>query len=81
MRGKRRRSLAIIPLSGVLLLAACSGSQPASDAGARPASGRPDVSAVLYGMDLAFPDGLDENHNPYLDYIEQATGLQVIPNP
>ncbi|MBB6729628.1 extracellular solute-binding protein [Cohnella zeiphila] len=77
MQGKRRRSLLAIPLSGALLLAACSDSQPASDTGARSASGRTDVSAVLYGMDLAFPDGLDENHNPYLDFIEQATGLDV----
>lgn len=37
----------------------------------------PDVSIVINGLDMPYPEGMDENDNPYLDYIESHTGLDV----
>lgn len=33
---------------------------------------------VINSMGLSFPEGLDENDNPYLDYIEEHTGLEIM---
>lgn len=35
------------------------------------------VTIVVNSLGLTFPEGLDENHNPYLDYIEQHTNLDI----
>ncbi|SDC91024.1 putative aldouronate transport system substrate-binding protein [Paenibacillus sp. UNCCL117] len=40
-------------------------------------AGRPTVSIVLDSLGLAFPEGLHENDNPYLDYIEKGTNLRL----
>ncbi|WP_010270585.1 extracellular solute-binding protein [Paenibacillus senegalensis] len=33
---------------------------------------------VINSMGLSFPEGFDENNNPYLDYIEKHTGLEIM---
>lgn len=35
------------------------------------------ISIVINSLGATFPAGLDENSNPYLDYIEKNTGLTV----
>ncbi|WP_019423406.1 extracellular solute-binding protein [Paenibacillus sp. OSY-SE] len=35
------------------------------------------ISIVINDLSFPFPDGLDENHNPYLTYIEKQNGLNV----
>ncbi|PYI57599.1 peptide permease [Paenibacillus flagellatus] len=35
------------------------------------------ITIVALGAYYSFPDGYDENHNPYLDFIESRTGLDV----
>lgn len=36
-----------------------------------------EVSLVTNNLGLSFPQGMDENENPYLDYIEKSTGLNL----
>lgn len=35
------------------------------------------VSVVLNSLGLTFPNGLNENRNPYLDYIKERTNLDI----
>lgn len=35
------------------------------------------IHIVINGMAMVFPEGLDENNNPYLDYIREHTGLKI----
>jgi putative aldouronate transport system substrate-binding protein len=35
------------------------------------------ISIAINGQSSTFPPGLDENHNPYLDFIEKNTNLDV----
>ncbi|WP_239330648.1 extracellular solute-binding protein [Paenibacillus sp. ACRRX] len=39
--------------------------------------GQHPVSIVINSLSFTYPDGLDENHNPYLTYIEEQTGLNI----
>ena len=40
-------------------------------------SPRQTVTIVINSLGISFPEGLDENHNPYLDYIERHTDLDI----
>ncbi|MFC3343314.1 extracellular solute-binding protein [Paenibacillus abyssi] len=35
------------------------------------------ISIVVNSLGMTFPEGLDENNNPYLDYIKQNTQLDI----
>ncbi|WP_254639335.1 extracellular solute-binding protein [Cohnella sp. GbtcB17] len=81
MERMRSMSTSGIPLSllAVVLTAVCgcslrSDMQPATPVASPPPSA---LSIVIHGMDLTYPAGMNENRNPYLDYIEKNTGLDV----
>lgn len=38
---------------------------------------RAPISMVINDLGMGFPDGLDENDNPYIHYIEEKTGLDL----
>ncbi|GAB2670408.1 extracellular solute-binding protein [Paenibacillus thermoaerophilus] len=61
----------------ILLASGCTFHAPAeAEPTEKPDASR--ISIVINGLELPFPDGMDENHNPYLDYIERETGLDVV---
>ena len=35
------------------------------------------ISIAINGQSSTFPPGLDENNNPYLDYMKKNTGLDI----
>ena len=35
------------------------------------------ISIVISSLGMTFPAGMDENDNPYLNYIEERTGLEI----
>jgi putative aldouronate transport system substrate-binding protein len=37
----------------------------------------PAIRIVVNSLGMNFPEGMDENHNPYLSYIEKNIGVQV----
>ncbi|OCT12234.1 peptide permease [Paenibacillus pectinilyticus] len=41
------------------------------------AAAKPSIRIVANSLGMNFPDGMDENHNPYLDYMEKKIGVQV----
>lgn len=41
------------------------------------AASEPNIRIVANSLGMNFPAGMDENHNPYLDYIEKNIGVQV----
>ena len=41
------------------------------------AASEPTIRIVANSLGMNFPAGMDENHNPYLDYIEKNIGVQV----
>ncbi|SEB53462.1 extracellular solute-binding protein [Paenibacillus sp. GP183] len=41
------------------------------------AADAPVIRIVVNSLGLGFPEGMDENNNPYLTYIEKNTGVQV----
>lgn len=78
----RIQSWIIMKLSVVIvicLLAGCD-AYPESEAGDEIPSAfrnRPLINLVVYNSDRKFPAGMDENHNPYVDFIENATGVDI----
>ncbi|WP_438350696.1 extracellular solute-binding protein [Paenibacillus sp. FA6] len=40
-------------------------------------SDRPEISIVINNLGMTFPSGMDENDNPYLNYIENMNGLEI----
>ncbi|MCU6712670.1 extracellular solute-binding protein [Paenibacillus sp. J5C_2022] len=42
-----------------------------------PSSMESAVSFVVFDASRTFPEGLDDNHNPYLEYIERHTGVDI----
>ncbi|MDQ1914187.1 extracellular solute-binding protein [Paenibacillus sp. GD4] len=38
---------------------------------------KPVIKIVVNSLGMTFPDGMDPNSNPYLDYIENNTGVEV----
>ncbi|MFK7691774.1 extracellular solute-binding protein [Paenibacillus sp. HJGM_3] len=78
---KRRKfvlPLAVVGISCVAVVTACSFRDlwPYSKAGGASASKDP-ITIVVNSLGLGFPPGLDENNNPYLDYIENNTNTNV----
>lgn len=63
------------------LLAGCredSGANPADDAASgSQGAGWPVVRVVTNGLNAKFPEGMDINRNPYIDYIRSGTRLDV----
>lgn len=38
---------------------------------------RPEIQIVISNLGMTFPEGMDENDNRYLSYIEEQTGLDI----
>lgn len=75
MRRPIRTSAALASLAAMLLCASClSAGDPTEPDGP---SGPRAISIVINNLGLAFPEGMDENENPYLAYIEQRTNLDI----
>ena len=68
------------PLAALALCALCAGCLSASSPPVREREAITEqraVNIVINNLGLSFPEGLDENENPYLSYIESRTGLAV----
>jgi putative aldouronate transport system substrate-binding protein len=52
-----------------------SGSQPANSPGKD--NGKPVPISIVYFNDYKYPNGLDDNNNPYLDYMKKETNLDI----
>ncbi|WP_235941415.1 extracellular solute-binding protein [Paenibacillus puerhi] len=76
-----RLALVLAGLSGVGILSLYAGNQwsdmASSTANEPDSTDRPTVSIVLDSLGLAFPEGLHENDNPYLDYLENGTKVKL----
>lgn len=75
------RLIILVSAAGWILIASVSCSLlPTGKEGRRDKDGSPlpsKIRIVISSMGLTFPNGLNENNNPYLDYIEQSTNLDV----
>ncbi len=60
----------------VTLAAGCSGKEESGGAAPTRQSRIP-ISMVINDLGMPFPDGMDENDNPYVSYIEEQTGLDL----
>ncbi|WP_409342724.1 extracellular solute-binding protein [Paenibacillus sp. MBLB4367] len=81
---KRFTAVCMLPVVGAGLLAGCEmtgspgGQTPAVKFPvAKDAGKRMTINIVANSQGSTFPAGTDENHNEYLDYIEQNTNLDV----
>ncbi|AVG12127.1 lipoprotein-like protein [Paenibacillus larvae subsp. larvae DSM 25430] len=60
------------------LLSSCAGSKDTLHRGMpEKAAGKEPVSILVKSLGFTFPEGLSENQNPYLEYIEDHTNLKV----
>ncbi|TBL71464.1 extracellular solute-binding protein [Paenibacillus thalictri] len=72
------------------LLAGCGGTGTGTGAGSAPAGNAPTTDnskpkeaekpghvTMVYWNDYKYPDGLDDNNNPYLDYMKKGTNLDI----
>jgi len=73
--------MTIIKLSAVMVISLLAGCESRSavdvSAGLLSDSSRPAISMVVNNSDRKFPDGMNENNNPYLQFIEDATGVNI----
>ncbi|GIP37682.1 lipoprotein LipO [Paenibacillus sp. J31TS4] len=79
MNVRNRTAWAAVSAAAAFLSAGCLSPAPSSPSGdAGTAAGKTDtVTILINSLGLTFPNGLDENNNPYLDYIEKGAGLDV----
>jgi putative aldouronate transport system substrate-binding protein len=77
-RGRARISLTVVAACSMALLSGCTVPQlwPVSKSNQGNAKKDP-VSIVVNSLGLGFPQGLDENNNPYLAYIEAHTNTDI----
>lgn len=67
-----------ISMTALAALALQAGCESAGIGGGGPAAGaKSTVSIIINNLGMTFPSGMDENHNPYLDYIKEKTGLDI----
>jgi putative aldouronate transport system substrate-binding protein len=59
------------------LLAACSFSSIWTKDQQKPNASKDHVTFVINSLGIGFPDGLDENNNPYLQYMESNTNTDI----
>ncbi|MGG6310381.1 extracellular solute-binding protein [Paenibacillus macerans] len=77
---QQKRTVIWLPLS-VFLLVSVTGCLDFGQAGEETPSGAnqapPSISIVISNLGMTFPEGMDENDNRYLNYIEAKTGLDI----
>lgn len=79
-----RRFLLLGLMVILLSTVACSAEKEDSDAGtnAENSDVKEEIEIVINNYGRSFPNGLDENNNPYLDFIEENTDLDInVQNP
>lgn len=70
--------LIVFYCSVIGLLSSCAGHQDAlHQRMSKKAVEKEPVSILMRSLGFTFPEGLSENQNPYLEYIEEHTGLNV----
>lgn len=62
--------------AAIAAVAGCSGQERPGGLAAEPHS-RTSISMVINDLGMVFPDGYDENDNPYINYIKDRTGLDL----
>lgn len=73
-----RKKAAILVLLACCTTAGCSFLNEAKNEAIRlEAAKEPIIRIVVNSLGMNFPEGMDENHNPYLSYIEKNIGVQV----
>lgn len=70
-----KRSVSILAVTSMLLVSACSSGTKGEGAGGK--EERQAIDIVLSNAGRKFPQGMDENNNPYIDYIRKNTGLDI----
>jgi putative aldouronate transport system substrate-binding protein len=76
---KRRLIASVAAAAGAVAIAAIVWS-PFSSKGEQegiPNGEKEKISIVISGLGMSFPAGMNENKNPYLDYIEKSTNLDI----
>ncbi|MGC6585688.1 extracellular solute-binding protein, partial [Paenibacillus sp. Dod16] len=69
----------LLPVCVFLMLLAA-GCNKTDSEGEHPPENQPksaSISIVISSLGMTFPAGMDENDNPYLNYIEERTGLEI----
>jgi len=81
MRNTTKRQSVLLAAAGTAVIAAgLSVWAVLSSAGEKTGiekSQKKEISIVVTSLGTSFPPGMDENHNPYLDYIERNTNLNI----
>lgn len=79
MKWKAVIILSFLPVAVAGMLAGCESAEQGSSGGSSAAAGVREnrISVVVNNLGMTFPDGTDENNNPYLSFIEERTGLDV----
>ncbi|RTE03975.1 extracellular solute-binding protein [Paenibacillus whitsoniae] len=74
----KKKTAALMLITASTLTAGCS-SHPLglSDDTAAKTANNNGIRIVVNSLGMIFPEGMDENHNPYLSYIEKNTGVNV----
>lgn len=70
----------LLPVCVILMLLAAGCNGPGSSEEENPPENLPkgaSINIVISSLGMTFPAGMDENDNPYLNYIEERTGLEI----
>lgn len=60
------------------IIAGCSsGSSPATPGDKKEDTAKKAAISIVYWNDYKYPDGMDDNNNPYLDYIKKGANLDI----
>lgn len=81
MRNKTKRQRVLLAVTGTIVIAAglsvwavlSSADENANTENTQ----KKEISIVVTSLGTSFPSGMDENRNPYLDYIERHTNLDI----
>lgn len=79
---KTKRVTSVLMLLALIAVSACSpgaseGTGNASGSGSGDALEKKSIEIVLNNAGRKFPEGMDENNNPYIDYIRENTNLDI----
>lgn len=74
---RKSRVLSVIIVTAFLVCSGCDNSRSSlnNPSGTKPYSET--ISIVISNLGMTFPSGMDENDNPYLNYIEENTGIEI----
>lgn len=70
-----KRSVTVMALAALFIVTACSSG--AKEAATDGTGEKPSIEIVLNNAGRKFPEGMDENKNPYIDYIRENTNMDI----